>query len=476
MTPDALRRSDAGRLAQDIYAKIDEFAPGHPRYWQNFELVTAAIPPGIMHKIAALLHYHPGQTPISRAWLDGTDDTYRGAMAIFWLFGKHRGGGAGLIEYHHVQPTKCGGPHNLVVPLPVVVHVWAHAQLHAQIGGSALASALEFMTNVQNLPASRTISAAEWKDFLATYAPQVAKARADAAAAHSKFMMGNTYADGEHKCNNCGKVGHKSQNCPALDLPPDWQLLPGAGRRGDDPKVAEYFFPGRKSPDRTARYARIVAGRTVYAPSFKYIAQIDANLAAGGPGNSATRNGLDERGPCLAVASGRDAGDAASPPADASPPAAGPSRPVRPAAAAAAGGDKFIESDAASPPTAASPPPAAGPSRPVRPAAPAAAGDKREREYIELDDESDDEFIELDDESTREYTQPGLKRLFKGAREFLPPVPGDEFLPPPAPPGARQRQWVSSGLAREGEKVWRVLASDEACLKKGWVPTGIFRF
>lgn len=440
MTPDALRRSDAGRLAQDIYAKIDEFAPGHPRYWQNFELVTAAIPPGIMHKIAALLRYHPGQTPISRAWLDGTDDTYRGIMAIFWLYGKHRGEvGAGLIEYHHVQPTKCGGPHDLVVPLPVVVHVWAHAQLHAQIGGSPLAHALEFMTNVQNLPASRTISAAEWKDFLATYAPQVAKARADAAAAHSKFMMGNTSAAGEHKCNNCGKVGHKSQNCPALDLPPDWQLLPGAGHRSDDQEVAKYFFPGRKSPGRTARYARIVAGRTVYAPSFKYIAQIDANLAAGGPGNSATRNGLDERGPCLAVASGRDAGDAASPPADASPPAAGPSRPVRPAA-------------------------------------PAAAGDKREREYIELDDESDDEFIELDDESTRKYTQPGLKRLFKGAREFLPPVPGDEFLPPPAPPGARQRQWVSSGLAREGEKVWRVLASDEACLKKGWVPTGIFRF
>ena len=59
------------------------------------------------------------------------------------------------------------------------------------------------------------------------------------------------------------------------------------------------------------------------------------------------------------------------------------------------------------------------------------------------------------------------RKLCKGAREFFAP---------PAPPGARTRQWVSSGLAQEGEKVWRVLASDDACMNKGWHPTGIFRF
>ena len=45
------------------------------------------------------------------------------------------------------------------------------------------------------------------------------------------------------------------------------------------------------------------------------------------------------------------------------------------------------------------------------------------------------------------------------------------------PPGAKKRAWISSGLKKEGEKVWRSLASDEDILKSKptWKPLNEFK-
>ena len=46
------------------------------------------------------------------------------------------------------------------------------------------------------------------------------------------------------------------------------------------------------------------------------------------------------------------------------------------------------------------------------------------------------------------------------------------------PEGAKKRAWISSGLKKEGEKVWRSLASDEEILKTKptWKPLHEFKY
>ena len=52
----------------------------------------------------------------------------------------------------------------------------------------------------------------------------------------------------------------------------------------------------------------------------------------------------------------------------------------------------------------------------------------------------------------------------------------EQYLTTP-PPGAKKRAWISSGLKKEGEKVWRSLASDEDILKSKptWKPLNEFK-
>ena len=47
-----------------------------------------------------------------------------------------------------------------------------------------------------------------------------------------------------------------------------------------------------------------------------------------------------------------------------------------------------------------------------------------------------------------------------------------------APEGAKKRAWISTGLKKEGEKVWRSLASDEEILqtKPTWKPLHEFKY
>ena len=46
------------------------------------------------------------------------------------------------------------------------------------------------------------------------------------------------------------------------------------------------------------------------------------------------------------------------------------------------------------------------------------------------------------------------------------------------PQGAKKRAWISTGLKKEGEKVWRSLASDEEILqtKPSWKPLHEFKY
>ena len=58
---------------------------------------------------------------------------------------------------------------------------------------------------------------------------------------------------------------------------------------------------------------------------------------------------------------------------------------------------------------------------------------------------------------------------------WAPVKPMADWISAP-PEGAMKRAWISSGLKKEGEKVWRSLASDEECLRRGWKPLHEFKY
>ncbi len=60
---------------------------------------------------------------------------------------------------------------------------------------------------------------------------------------------------------------------------------------------------------------------------------------------------------------------------------------------------------------------------------------------------------------------------------WAPVKPMADWISSP-PEGAKKRAWISSGLTKEGVKVWRVLASDEEILrtKPTWKPLHEFKY
>ena len=60
---------------------------------------------------------------------------------------------------------------------------------------------------------------------------------------------------------------------------------------------------------------------------------------------------------------------------------------------------------------------------------------------------------------------------------WVPVKPMADWISAP-PQGAKKRAWISSGLKKEGEKVWRSLASDEEILqtKPTWKPLHEFKY
>jgi len=258
---------------------------------KQFKNNLAALDADLKQAIAGLLSDFSEQTDFTKTFLSRMSYDYQLVMVVYGLYEEKRPECPGAIENHHPCPKSLGGALPFVVPLPFCVHVWAHVQLHQQIGGPEMALSLKMMA-----PSSpQLLDTSQLPDLVGS----IAKARMDAAEQIAERMLGNTNAAGDQRCGYCGMLGHKIQTCYTKPLPPGWRLAQtsdmqpqrgGAGRPRNEEKtlargrvpVRPYFVPGYLNPSSRATYVRWDLREPLFAPTRQAIEAWD-NWLAGQP-------------------------------------------------------------------------------------------------------------------------------------------------------------------------------------------------